>query len=156
MRLPPAGNESRSPPEPSERITDEISPPGSSPACSTNAPAPSPNKMQVFRSCQLTKRDSVSAPITTAFWIDPLRIACVAISSAKIKPEQAADRSNAPAWVAPILSCTRHAVAGNICSGEEVDTMIKSISVGFRLATLSAFKAASLARVAVDSSSLAI
>jgi len=78
-RLPPAGTDSRSPPEPSERITAESTPPGRSLACSTKAPAPSPNRMQVLRSFQLTKRESVSVPITNAVLIDPLRMDWAAI-----------------------------------------------------------------------------
>jgi hypothetical protein len=81
-RLPPAGIESKSPPDPSDRITAESTPPGSSPACNTKAPAPSPNKTHVLRSSQFTNRDSVSAPMTNAFCIEPLRIACEAIFNA--------------------------------------------------------------------------
>lgn len=80
--LPPAGTDKRSPPEPSERKTDEITPPGSSLACNTKAPAPSPNRIHVSRSVQSRNLDRVSAPITKAVLIAPLRIVCVTISNA--------------------------------------------------------------------------
>ena len=47
-------------------ITPWNPPPGLSLACKTNAPAPSPNRMHVFRSFQLIKRDRVSEPTTSA------------------------------------------------------------------------------------------
>src|SRR5258705_516265 len=99
-------------PEPSERIKVASTPPGTGLDLSTNAPAPSPNKMQVPRSFQLTTRDSVSEPMTRTVSIAPERIALAPMPRAYIKPEQAAERSKAPAFEAPNVSCTRQAVAG--------------------------------------------
>ena len=48
----------------------------------------------------------------------------------KHKPEQPAETSNPHAPLAPILSCTRQAVDGNIMSGVTVPTMITSTSLG--------------------------
>ena len=64
--LPTLGMPSRSPPEPSERRTAESTPPSTLLAVSTTAPAPSPKRMQVPRSCQSMTRLIVSAPITSA------------------------------------------------------------------------------------------
>ena len=52
------------------------------PALIPTAPAPSPNKIHVLRSFQFTKRESVSAPMISAFLIEPLRIACAPIFKA--------------------------------------------------------------------------
>jgi hypothetical protein len=103
--------------------------------------------MHVLRSFQSTKRESVSAPTTSAFLMDPLRMACAAMLSAKMKPVHAASRSKAPAFVAPNWSWIRQAVAGKIYSGLEVEQMIRSRSVGRRLATSSALSDASTPRL---------
>src|SRR3989304_92892 len=50
--------------------------------------------------------------------------------TAKMKPVHAADRSKAPAVRAPSRSWTMLAVAGKMCSGEEVATMMSSRSRG--------------------------
>jgi len=101
--------------------------------------------MQVPLSFQFTRRDSVSVPITNAFLKAWPWMPKVAMLSAYMKPEQAAERSNAPALLAPMQSCTRQAVAGKDVFGEEVETMIRSISLGLILATSNAFNAASVA-----------
>src|ERR1700722_19699156 len=70
----------------------------------------------------------VSAPITITFLCTPLSTSFAPICSAYGNPEHAADRSNPHAPFAPILSCTRHAVAGKNMSGVTVATMITSTS----------------------------
>src|SRR3990172_9494463 len=132
-------------------MTAERTPPGLSLACRTNAPAPSPNKIQVLRSFQFTNRDRVSVPTTSAFLIETLRIGWGAMLVAKMKPVQAASKSKAPALVAPISSWMMQAVAGKMYSGEEEVHMIRSISVGARFATCRAFMDAS--RPSVDGNS---
>ena len=69
---------------------------------------------------------------------------------------QAADRSNAPALVAPSWSWIRQAVAGKIYSGLDVAQMMRSISVGLRFATCNALIDASTANVEANSPSPAI
>ena len=148
-RLPPPGTDNRSSPEPSERKTAAKTPPGSSLACKIKAPAPSPNKIQVSRSFQLTTLDRVSEPMIKTFSAPLDLMAWEPRLIAYKNPVQAASRSNAPAFTAPILSWTIHAVAGNMYSGVDVETMIISRSPGCRLATSRARNAASMANDAV-------
>ena len=108
----PAWTISISPFEPSPCSTVDSIPTDAFDASRTTAPAPSPKSTQVVRSFQLRSRDSRSAPITSAFWIAPETIMPRAIASAVMKLVQAASTSKAPARVAPISVCTRHAVAG--------------------------------------------
>jgi len=54
-------------------------PPGMSLARSTTAPAPSPKRMQVERSCQSSKRLMVSEPMTRAVVMLPEMMAWVAM-----------------------------------------------------------------------------
>src|SRR5215469_16885530 len=70
-----------------------------------------------------------SAPITSTFLCMPLSTSFAPTCNAYGNPEQAAERSNPQAPFAPILSCTRQAVAGNIMSGVTVATMITSTSL---------------------------
>ena len=56
--------------------------PGVSLACSTTAPAPSPNSTQVERSFQSRMRENTSAPITSAQRLAPLRMNFSAVASA--------------------------------------------------------------------------
>ncbi len=76
--LPTVGMVSRSQPEPSERSTLDSTPPSTSLARRTTAPAPSPNRMQVPRSCQFSTRLMVSEPITSAVCMLPERMAWAA------------------------------------------------------------------------------
>ena len=64
--LPTLGMASKSLPAPSDRSTLESTPPATGLAFNTTAPAPSPNKIQVLRSCQSKMRLMVSAPIISA------------------------------------------------------------------------------------------
>ena len=57
-------------------------PVGPSVACKITAPAPSPKSTQVLRSCQSMRRDSVSAPITSAVLCAPALISRLATPSA--------------------------------------------------------------------------
>src|SRR5882757_10484516 len=72
----------------------------------------------------------LSAPITTTFLNRPLSIYMAPVVSAYKKPEQAALRSNPQAFLAPILSQTMLAVAGNSISAVTVATIKQSISSG--------------------------
>ena len=69
----------------------------------------------------------------------PLSTSLTPACSAKTNPEQPAETSNPHAPLAPILSCTRHAVEGNIMSGVTVPTMMTSTSVGCDAARGQAF-----------------
>ena len=110
---PPAGTMRRSPFDPSACSTVDSIPTDAFDASMTVAPAPSPKSTQVVRSFQFSSRESVSAPITRAFSTEPATIIPRAIASAERKLVHAASTSKAPAFVAPSLVCTRHAVAGN-------------------------------------------
>ena len=68
--------------------------PGRSDACSTTAPAPSPNSTQVSRLVQSVTALSFSAPITRAVLTRPDSMAAAAVSSAIRNPAQAEERSN--------------------------------------------------------------
>ena len=70
-----------------------------------------------------------SAPHTITFLCAPLSTIFTPACSAYTNPEQPPETSNPHAPLAPILSCTRHAVAGNIMSGVTVPTMIISTSL---------------------------
>ena len=67
----------------------------------TAAPAPSPNKIHVPLSLQLTILDSHSTPINTAFYESPALICPAAIWNATINHEHDAFKSNAAAFTAP-------------------------------------------------------
>ena len=67
-----AGRLSKSRPEPSERNTAERTPPSTSLALRTTAPAPSPKRTQMLRSRQSMMRLMVSAPMTRAVSMLPL------------------------------------------------------------------------------------
>ena len=64
-REPPAGTQRSGPPEPSAPSSKPAMPPAAT-GCTTAAPAPSPKRMHVERSCQFVIFESVSAPITSA------------------------------------------------------------------------------------------
>ena len=81
-------------------------------APSTTAPAPSPNKMQVVRSCQFNNRLSASEPTTKALPICPVRIKESATDNALRKPEQAAFTSKEKTFLAPSKSSRTHAELG--------------------------------------------
>lgn len=57
-------------------------------------------------SLQSTSRLIASAPTTSTFFAMPVRMYCAAVTSASTKPLQAAVRSNATAFLAPIAACT--------------------------------------------------
>src|SRR6185437_2258978 len=69
--------------------------PGSSEGDSTNAPAPSANRMAVDRSFQSVMRDKVSAPTTSARFASPQRTYLSAIDSAYMNPAHAVSTLNA-------------------------------------------------------------
>mmetsp|Transcript_10613 Transcript_10613/g.23740 ORF Transcript_10613/g.23740 Transcript_10613/m.23740 type:complete len:232 (+) Transcript_10613:731-1426(+) len=115
----------------------------SSVASSTIAPAPSPKRMQVPLSSQSRKRVRASAPITSTFLYAPEFMNCDAVTSPYRNPEQAAVRSKAAAFLAPIMLATEEA-SPKRSSGDEVATMTKSMSN----ASTPAFVRASIADVA--------
>src|SRR2546423_13050309 len=78
-------------------------------APTTAAPAPSPNRMQVARSVQSVRSDSFSAPMTTAYFDAPARIAWSAVASAYEKPEQAVLRAYAAGAGMPGFAAARGA-----------------------------------------------
>src|SRR5688572_22156642 len=73
--------------------------------------------------------DILSPPITITFLYLPDSTNLEPVSRPNKKPEQAAARSNPQAFLAPTLSQTILAVAGNIRSPVMVQQMIMSISV---------------------------
>ena len=75
-------------------------------ALTTAAPAPSPNKNAMPRSCGSMKSVIFSDPITTTWRALPPRTASLATASAYANPAQAALTSIAPALTAPRRSCT--------------------------------------------------
>ena len=75
-----------------------------------------------------------SAPHTSTFLCAPLSTIFTPACSAYTNPEQPPETSNPHAPLAPILSCTRHAVEGNIMSGVTVPTMMHSTSLGLNAA----------------------
>ncbi|MNN85243.1 hypothetical protein D3C81_2025080 [compost metagenome] len=88
-------------------------------------------------------RERVSAPITSALLYIPVLIKFVAVARLYTKPEQAADKSNAAAPLAPSLSCRMQAVDGKDVSGVMVAIIISSRSSAFIPADASALSAAS-------------
>ncbi len=72
----------------------------------------------------------LSAPQTTTFLYRPLSIKDAPIVREYRNPEQAADKSNPQAFLAPSLSQAIFAVAGNTWSGVTVPTIRQSISSG--------------------------
>mmetsp|Transcript_86977 Transcript_86977/g.186333 ORF Transcript_86977/g.186333 Transcript_86977/m.186333 type:complete len:231 (+) Transcript_86977:473-1165(+) len=145
-------------PSPSEcrakpRRPREASPPPRSVAPKTMAPAPSPKRMQVVQSPQSTHLESASAPMTRARWYVPLCRNCEAVTRPKRNPAQAAVRSNATAFLAPILAATPQA-SPKRSSGEEVARMMRSISCARQPALRNAFCAALTARPTTPPSSL--
>ena len=101
-------------------------------------------------------REKVSAPMTSARFPCPAFSSASAVASAKTKPEQTACRSKAaPEWM-PRLFCTVTALAGNVLSGVEVASTIRSMSAGCNPALSSAFRAAAVARSEVSSPSAAM
>mmetsp|Transcript_60393 Transcript_60393/g.95729 ORF Transcript_60393/g.95729 Transcript_60393/m.95729 type:complete len:257 (-) Transcript_60393:97-867(-) len=105
------------------------------------APAPSPKRTQVPRSDQSTQRERPSAPITRTFLKAPERTYWAAVTKAKTKPEQAAVRSKATAFVAPIMEATCGPVPKR-SSGVEVAWSTRSTSSTLNFASSSAFVAA--------------
>src|SRR5450755_2341310 len=71
-RQPPPGILRKRAPDPSSSLRWPINPSSPGSALSIrNAPAPSPNRMQVARSVGSVMRDIVSAPITSILWCAP-------------------------------------------------------------------------------------
>eukprot|EP00966_Prymnesium_polylepis_P204123 4728275-Prymnesium_polylepis.1 len=118
--------------------------PDSSPSVAafiTTAPAPSPKSTHVLRSSQSTQRERPSAPSTIAVLYAPLCRNCDAVFTPKRKPEHAAVRSNATAFVAPISRAT-YGASPKRSSGLEVAWMIRSTSSAATPAISSALRAA--------------
>ena len=86
----------------------------------------------------------------TVLWA-PERMSSWATLRPKTNPEQAALRSNAPAFLAPTRLATRQADAGHSISGVIVARMMRSRSVALRCAAASALRSALADIVAVDS-----
>ena len=121
--------------------------PGWLPASSTTAPAPSPNRTQVPRSFQSMMREKTSVPTTSAQRVEPERINLSATVMAYTKPVQTACKSKAGLELAtPSLRCKIAAVLGNIMSGVDVATIIRSTSSADLPAASSAWEQASVAR----------
>jgi len=104
----------------------------SSSDCKTTAPAPSPNKMQLLRSSQSTHRVRASAPTTTAVILLLVKN-WPAVTQPNRKPLQAAVKSKATAFDAPIAFATVEA-SPKRSSGEEVHMMTMSTWEGSMLA----------------------
>ena len=79
----------------------EESAPSLATASSTIAPAPSPNSTQVARSVQSSRREKVSAPITSARLWEPEMRNLSAVATAKTNPEQTACKSKPTPCVMP-------------------------------------------------------
>src|SRR5277367_961680 len=88
----------------------------------------------------------LSLPITITFLCAPEPTNCAPTVSAYANPEHAAERSKPQAFLAPMRSCTRQAVAGNIMSGVTLARTISSMSAGSVLVFASSALAASVAR----------
>ena len=88
--------------------------PSLSTASSTTAPAPSPNSTQVVRSVQSSRREKVSAPITSARLCEPEARNLSAVATANTKPEHTACRSKATPWVMPRSPGSASPTAGNV------------------------------------------
>ena len=143
MAEPPPGTSNKGPYCPSACRWLEIMPrPDFSSAWSTTAPAPSPKRTQVVRSCQLTILDNISAPTTRMFFAFPPRMKPSATAIPYKKPLQTALRSKAAQPPAPSLCCRMQAVGGKTMSGVTVATMIMSRSDGLMPAMSSARQAA--------------
>ena len=93
------------------------------------APAPSPNRMAVPRSFGLVILESESAPTTTASFASPARMNLSAIDSAYRKLQQAASTPSAGLPKFPRRACSITPALGNIRSGVQVPTTIRSTSV---------------------------
>merc|ERR1719163_1002157 len=114
------------------------------------APAPSPNRMHVFRSPQSTHRDMASAPTTRAASYVPVSRNWDAVTNANKNPEHAAVMSNATAFLQPHWSAT-FAASPNKSSGVDVATMTSPTTAGSRPERSRAFCAADAAWSAMDS-----
>ena len=111
----------------------------------TTAPAPSPKRIQLPRSSQLTMRLSASPPMTSASFLSDAASRHSAVCSANTKPEQAAFRSKHSVSVgSPSAFCTEQAVAGIRFSGVMVATMHTAISSGAAPLDASALRAAAM------------
>jgi len=95
--------------------------------------APSPNKTACALSFRLRIEVILSAPHKRTFFASPASTNAAAVFNPYKKPEQAAERSNAQAFLHSNLSCIMQAVEGNIKSGVTVQTIIQSISFGLIL-----------------------
>ena len=124
--------------------------PGLGVASSTTAPAPSPNSTQVVRSVQSSRREKVSAPITSARRKAPVRSRPSAAASPNTKPEHTACTSKAAPPVMPSAACTVTAVAGKVLSGVDVASTMRSMLVGSMSPEASAARAAATARSEVS------
>ncbi len=138
---------------PSAPSTESITP-GSSPARTTTAPAPSPNRMQTVRSVMSSIFEITSAPITSTVSAAPDSTNAVAVDIAYEKPAHAAFTSNA-GQVIPILRCTQTAVDGIGVSPDRVAQTIRSTCSARMPAASSARLAASTARSDAATSSSA-
>ena len=102
----------------------------------TTAPAPSPNKTQVFLSVQSTIFDKHSAPATTAVLTCPKRIILSASVNAYTKPEHAAEISNAGTpTLKPSSPAIFVAVDGVVLSGVIEAKISTSTSSGVKFAS---------------------
>src|SRR5918992_1267510 len=91
-RDPPAGRLRCTPPEPSAPSSKPTKP-SSCDGSSTTAPAPSPKRTHVERSCQFKIFDRTSPPITSALVESPAETIPCACASAYMNPVQPAERS---------------------------------------------------------------
>mmetsp|Transcript_42095 Transcript_42095/g.91741 ORF Transcript_42095/g.91741 Transcript_42095/m.91741 type:complete len:254 (+) Transcript_42095:708-1469(+) len=117
----------------------------------TTAPAPSPKRTQVPLSVQSTHLARQSAPMMTAFFTEPLRKNCEAVTIAKTKPEQAAVMSKATAFFAPSWAAISVALPKR-SSGVDVARMTSPMSSAGMLAFSRARLAASAEMDSRDSS----
>ena len=77
------------------------------------APAASPNRTQVPRSCQLMNRLSISAPMTSPYFRGEAASRHSMVCMANRKPLHAPLRSkHTVSWGRPTSRCTRHAAEG--------------------------------------------
>ncbi len=120
-------------------------------ASSTTAPAPSPKRTQVLRSLQSRMREKVSAHITSERWNAPVLNRPSTVARPNTNPEHTACKSNAAPCVRPSPACTDTADAGNVLSGVEVASTIRSIDCASTPAAVSAARAAASAMSAVVS-----
>ena len=101
----------------------------------------------MLRSVQSTQRESASAPMTIAVLYAPLCRNCDAVLIPNKKPEHAAVRSKATAFVAPTLRAT-NAASPKRSSGDDVAMITRPTSNGSTPACSRASLAALLARSA--------